>query len=322
VIGLGGRSSRGLAAAAALAWILAGCARATQVVPVRIDPDVAPGRALRSVRGYESAIHGIARLMVAELRLPLPSRLTVFVYPTRIEFERGLAREMDLPPARAAMIADSAVGLGQARRVFINDEALRGVPRRAWLGLVAHELTHVAQYELAGGRRGRSEQWLREGMADWVAAWILERLGEASTHEWRQRALGAVAAVGTDARHGPSNLVVLGHPRGWKGRLLAAGRAPTYGVAFLLTDGLVRDHGLNGLIAYFRAFAESDDRFEHFRRAFGESLGEFERRALDRIRREAHTLPRVVECDGFSAPAATSEVLPLDVLERCVRNLD
>jgi hypothetical protein len=280
------RHHGGLAAAAALALALAGCARATQILSVQIDPDSTLTPTPRTVRGYESAVGAIAHLMVAELRLPLPDRLVVFVYPTRAEYEQGLIREGGLSTTGAARIAGASLGLAQQQRLFVNDEALRGAPRHAWLGLVAHELTHVAQYELAGGRRGRSEQWLREGMADWVAARILERLGEADTNEWRVRALHAMAAVETDNLQS-LDLVVLGHPRGWRARLSAVGTAPTYGLAFLLTDELVRRHGFDSLITYFRAFAGSNDRFGHFQRAFGEPLRDFALRALDRIRVEA-----------------------------------
>ncbi|MBI2205090.1 MAG: hypothetical protein HYU41_14675 [Candidatus Rokubacteria bacterium] len=268
------------------------------------------------MRGYESAIRAIARLMVAELRLPLPGRLVVFVYPTRAEYEEGLVRQGGLSPTGAARITIASLGLAQQRRLFVNDEALRGAPRRAWLGLVAHELTHVAQYELAGGRRGRSEQWLREGMADWVSARILDRLGEADVDERRGRALRAVAAVDTDG-HEPLDLVVLGHPRGWRARLSEVGTAATYGLAFLLTDELVRRHGLAGLITYFRAFDGSDDRFGHFQRAFGESLREFAPRTLDRIRLEARAVPRVVECGEVSSRDADREVPPSGVLDGC-----
>ncbi|MBI2216112.1 MAG: hypothetical protein HYU51_02345 [Candidatus Rokubacteria bacterium] len=312
------RRHAGLAATTALALAVAGCARATQVLPVQIDPDPAPTSAGLAVRGYDSGVRAIAYLMVTELRLPLPGQLTVFVYPTRAEYERGLIRDGGLSATGAVRIARASLGLARHRRLFVNDEALRGSPRRAWLSLVAHELAHLTQYELAGGRRGRSEQWLREGMADWVATRILERLGEAGVNT-RQRALRAVAAADTDGRE-PVDLVVLGHPRGWNARLSAIGTAPTYGLALLLTDELVRRHGFDRLIGYFRAFARADDRFGQFRRAFGESLGEFERGALDRIRQEARRAPPAVECDGFSPPDTGPEVPPSGVVEECDRS--
>jgi hypothetical protein len=41
------------------------------------------------------------------------------------------------------------------------------------VALLAHEMAHSFQYELGGGRRGTSDQWLREGFADWVAIGVL-----------------------------------------------------------------------------------------------------------------------------------------------------
>lgn len=316
VTGRGRHHHAGLAAAAALALALAGRARATQVLPVQIDPDSTLTPIPRAVRGYESAVRTIAHLMVAELRLPLPGRLMVFVYPTRAEYEQGLIREGGLSTTGAARIAGTSLGLAQQRRLFVNDEALRGAPRRVWLGLIAHELTHVGQYELAGGRRGRSEQWLREGMADWVAARILDRLGEADVDERRGRALRTMVAAETDSQQ-PLDLVVLGHPRGWRTHVSEVGTAATYGLAFLLTDELVRRHGFDGLITYFRAFAGSDDRFGHFQRAFGESLYEFAPRALDRVRVEARGIPRLVECGEVSPPDAGLEAPPSGALDGC-----
>jgi hypothetical protein len=41
--------------------------------------------------------------------------------------------------------------------------------------LLAHELTHTVQYELGGGHRGTSDQWLREGFAGVRRATIVDR---------------------------------------------------------------------------------------------------------------------------------------------------
>ncbi|MBI2466858.1 MAG: hypothetical protein HYV62_03420 [Candidatus Rokubacteria bacterium] len=53
-----------------------------------------------------------------------------------------------------------------------------------------------------------------------------------------------------------------------------------------MTDELVRRHGFDRVIAYFRAFADSDDRFGNFQRVFGVSLKAFEQDALTRIQEE------------------------------------
>lgn len=283
------RASRLPAAAVAVALLAAGCAAgSTLVLPIRIEPErlTAPAAA-RPFTDYESAVRSIAAIMVAELGLPLPRRFTLFIYPTRTEYERGLIRDGHMPQARAAEIAEYSVGLGQHRRLFINDGALRSAPQSASLRIVAHELTHLAQYELSGGRRGSSEQWLREGMADWVTSRTLERLGAGTSLYRRQRAVRTVARALPALEDDMLDLVDLGRPLGWETRHLRVGGQVTYGLALLLTEELIRRRGFESLIAYFQAFANSDDRFGHFRAAFGLSVEEFEAHALDRLRHEA-----------------------------------
>jgi hypothetical protein len=222
--------------------------------------------------------------MVGELGLLLPSEFVVYVYPTRAGYARGLVEVGHFPRARAVEIATYSAGLGQAGRLFVTDAAFARVPRSRWLGILAHELTHVAQYELSGGRRGRSEQWLREGLADWVACRVLERLGEASVAQEHADALLAVA------RHLPAlgeasvDLVRLGRPLDWEAEHLRAGDALTYRLALLLTAELIQQHGFERLLDYFRAFRDSDDRFGNFERTFGMTVAEFEAQGLGRIR--------------------------------------
>ena len=230
----------------AVAILTAGsCARQPLVIPVSITAGQSKIR-FRSLQSYESAVPTIAGLLVGEFGLPLPARLTVFVYPTDVAYAEGLAKLGHMRTERAAEIAGYAIGVGQGERLFINDGALRGACAAVWLGLIAHELTHAAQYELSGGRRGRSEQWIREGMADWVARRVLDRLGVREGHGRRER-------------------------------------GSSYEIAFLMTDDLIRRRGFESVVAYFRAFATSDDRSGNFSRAFGVSLEAFTGQAFERL---------------------------------------
>jgi hypothetical protein len=273
---------------AALALLVAGCAADPRVLPVRLDPRALEGPArVGPLTDYAPAVRAVSAVMARDLGLPLPSAVTLFIYPSREGYADGLIDVGGLPAARAREISGYSVGLGQHRRLFINEAALGDRAPRVWLGVLAHELTHVVQYQLAGGRRGQSEQWLREGMADWVASQVLDRLGVATFRHERQEAMRAVAGELPLLRDDPLDLVALGQPRGWETRHLRSGDRLTYRLAFLLTDDLVRRRGFEHLVDYFRAFARSDDRFGHFQQAFGLSLGEFEASALQRVRDEA-----------------------------------
>jgi hypothetical protein len=162
----------------------AGCGSGRVVLPFTLDPaaSISP-RDSSDLLSNEAAIRGIAAILVRDLKLPMPPSFTAYVYSGREGFERGLVIDGNVSPVRAAELSEFAVGIGKRRMLLLNDEG--GTARgREWFRLIAHELAHVSQIELAQGE-GRAEQWLAEGMAEWVAFSTLERLGlDCPDPEW------------------------------------------------------------------------------------------------------------------------------------------
>ena len=270
-----------------LVWALAGALVASGCVPGRtvLEVSIEPSALAKPVNAHdftthESAVRGIAAIMTQELRLPVPDEVTVYVYATRELFEQGLMRDGGVSRRRAAEFAAFASGVGKRRQLLINDGAVE-VRGRDWLQLLAHELTHVAQIELARGE-GRYEQWLAEGMAEWVAFAVLERLGIDAVAERR-----AVARLAMRS-HPPVvgrrlDLRSLGTPRGFPERHRAEGLQPTYQLAFVMADYLIEQHGLRTLVTYFRLCGSGLARDESFRLAFGLTVAEFEVKVLDSL---------------------------------------
>jgi hypothetical protein len=268
-----------LAAGLAVALLAAGCsARSHARVVVPVSFQAAGGAAAPQYPGdfanHEAVVRGVAALLTRELALPVPEQVTVYIYSSRAVFEQGLITDGRLPVVRAAELSEFAVGVGKRRQLLLHDEG--GPPAgREWLRLVAHELTHVAQIELAQGE-GRAEQWLAEGMAEWAAFTVLERLGLDHLADRRAAALGHVREHPALRGQSRLDLITLGTSRGFTVRHLKEGSLPTYQLAFLMTDYLVRRHGFPALLDYFRGFASGLGRLESFRVAFGQSLDEFE----------------------------------------------
>jgi hypothetical protein len=262
----------------ALVLLLAGCAPHRSVVPVNLHTNTleVPSDA-QGFRLPEAAVRGIAAIMVRDLGLPVPERVTVYLYSGREVFEQGLIRDADIAPARAAELSEFAVGVSKRRQLLLHDEP--GMDQGPeWVRLIAHEMTHVSQIELAQGE-GRAEQWLAEGMAEWVAFTVLERL-QLDTLV-RRRAV-AVAGVRTQAalQTGRLDLETLGTPRGFTMRHLREGSLPTYQLSFLMTEYLIERDGFPQLVEYFVRAARNRDRRANFRRAFGQSIDHFEREVL------------------------------------------
>jgi hypothetical protein len=265
--------------------VVGGCGAARTgrtVLPIAMDPAaLAPPTDSRALTTHAAAVRGIAGILVKELGLPVPEQVTVYVYANRRVFEQGLIEDAHVSPVRAGELADFAIGIGKRRQLMFNDEAYetRG---REWLRLVAHELAHVSQIELAAGE-GRAEQWLAEGMAEWVAFNVLERLGLDTLPQRRTlaragiRSHAALVAAKLD-------LETLGSPRGFTVRHLREGSLPTYQLAFLMSDYLISRDSLPKVVEYFRLFSQKPSRFENFRRAFGQTLAEFEQEVLGHLK--------------------------------------
>ena len=263
--------------------IIGGCGNGRLVLPITIDPmSLAAPRDGRELRTDAAAVRGIAAILARELGLPVPSRFTVFFYDSAKSFERGLIQDGDVSPARAAELSDFAIGVGRRRQLLLNEEGI-DPSRREWLRLIAHEMTHVCQIELAEGE-GRAAQWLAEGMAEWVAFTVLERLhldNMVNRREIARRGIRNHAAL-VSAR---LDLATLGTPRGFTVRHRREGSVPTYQLAFLMTDYLIQRNGFGRVVEYFRSFGTSQSPRENFEQAFGTSLDDFEREILTHLKR-------------------------------------
>ena len=279
--------SRRLVFLALAALVLAGCAQGRTVVPVRMQQAsfaVPTGSGTLDVSSHEATVRTVAAVIVRDLGLPLPETVTVYVYSSRQVFEQGLIDDGQVSRVRAAELSDFAVGVGKRRQLLLHHET--NVGRGEWVRLVAHELSHVAQIELAEGE-GRAEQWLAEGMAEWVSFRVLERLRLDTV---MRRRLAAIETV----REHPAvvkrrlDLETLGTPRGFTIRHLRDGSHPTYQLAYLLADYLIERDGFDSVVGYFESFGKRVDRRRNFAAAFGQSLNEFEQEALAHLSKFSH----------------------------------
>src|SRR5207247_10839317 len=133
-------------------------------------------------------------------------------YAGRRPFNRGRAQDARVAPGRAATLSDIAIGVGLRGQILLNEGAPARTGREQ-LRLIAHELTHVSQIDLAGGE-GRGEQWLAEGMAEWVAFSTLERLGVDTLERRRQAAMAGLRTRATLLQRG-LDLEAHGTPQGF-----------------------------------------------------------------------------------------------------------
>src|SRR5688500_7018640 len=190
--------------------VVAGCGSGRVVLPFQLETGtLVPPRDASALTTHERAVRGLSAILVRDLGLPMPANFTVYVYSGRQVFEQGLIHDAQVTPIRAAELSEFAVGIGKRRQLLLNDDAGQAHGRE-WLRLIAHELAHVSQIEMAGGE-GRAEQWLAEGMSEYVAFAALERLSLDTIANRRSLATAGIRnpASLVAARLG---LEALGHP--------------------------------------------------------------------------------------------------------------
>ena len=257
-----------LAAAAALE----ACAARTEW------PRVVSTAALRSqttmqgsfISNYDTALVSIAHLMEEELGLPTVP-VDLYFFRDREAFRADLEAG-GYDGELAVDAAATMTAITGPRRILLNDSALRPLDWPFRVALLAHELTHTVQYELGGGRRGGSEQWLREGFAEWVEVEIVARLGYTTRERAERIALDRVGRM-----RGRPRLTDLVTFPDWVRAGLTSGTDGIYAQALLAAGVLVKRHGVARVLEYFRSFERSEDRLGNFTRAFGEDLGAFDR---------------------------------------------
>lgn len=254
--------------AAALA---AGCSAAREPRRVTFPEGRArPAPHIDGIHDYRTAVASIMRTLERTMGIE-PFPVTVRLYPNREAFAAALV-EAGHDPAFASTTARTMIAVGGHRGVLLNEGAIGFRPWPDRTLLLAHELTHTLQYKLGGGVRGTSDQWIREGFAEWLSVRVLERLDGISLQAYRRQRQIELRSIGRAELPRLAEMITfhqwvrLGERRG----------ASAYALAFLAVELLVEGHGLPATLGYFSRFAASQDRVGNFRAAFGQDLEVFE----------------------------------------------
>jgi hypothetical protein len=221
---------------------------------------------------YDQMMAALGSLLRDKFHLPV-SQPKLLLYPGREAFESNLVHVARFDPVYAREVAGWAVAVGAPDVVLANEEALGRLSWPERIRVLAHELVHTVQYVLAGGRRSTSDQWLREGFADWIAYRVLESLDPVSLSSCQTPLYARIKGAARRLSSAPlSEMVTFDDFTRFRARY---GGSSAYGESLLATEFLVERHGIQAVLVYFGLFRHSDDRLENFRFAFNEDLSAF-----------------------------------------------
>ena len=253
---------------------LAACASAPREPWVLASDELraSPARHMEQVGSYPEAVATAIYIMEREVGLPRPQVRFVFV-PDDRTFEAQLL-QIGYPEGLARNAAELMTAIGGHRAVLVNEQRLSRQPWPGRMVTLAHELTHVLQYELGGGTRGTSAQWLREGFAEWVALRVMATLGQIDPVAVRRDAIIRVRAAAPAERF--ARLEALATFPAWVDQSRSPAGSRLYDFALIGAMTLVERHGVDAVLGYFRRFATRQDPAANFRDTFGETESTFE----------------------------------------------
>jgi hypothetical protein len=276
----GGKAQRGILRK--IVRFLAGCfffphlscwAEPAAITAIRVHTTEQADCRISSSGSYEDAVSAIACVLAREFNLSAHGIYFLFHSDQRV-FESSLVSANRFDAAYARQTASWAVALSTSELIFVNEAALGRLLWHERVQVLAHELVHTIQYRFTRGRRSTSDQWLREGLAEWIASSIVDSLKLAS---FSQRKALALARVKKSALQGAlPGLYRMVSFQDFAALRSSLGTPATYDQAFLAADLLTERHGLQAVLHYFRLFRLSDDRLQNFKTAFGKDLSTFE----------------------------------------------
>lgn len=187
---------------------------------------------------------------------------------------------------RNAFLAESAVRFGiselEVNRVGKGVDALAGngvivinvdgtPTARQRTFLVAHEITHQYQRQIAGAKAGEI-MWMLEGMAEAVGAQIVARQGYMSIEQYKTNWQAGISF----ARKKPS-LRELYTRQDWSKALSLYGSGITYKSAGYSNLILLERYGIERVVKYFVDIGKGRGAAEAFEHSFGVNILDFER---------------------------------------------
>jgi hypothetical protein len=282
-------------------WVifLAGCASGPLVLAIPPVAEVVKPPAYGN-KDYPAALAAIMSVMVHDLKLPAVEG-SVTLYFSQTSYESGIVAESekDLERLRqqlgpranrlreeefvfsARRFAVSSVAVGMYKKVLVNEWRLAKYSWPEWVKVLAHELTHTVERNLVEGRLTASDQWLREGFAEWVGYKVVDTFGAETFAKSHERALDLIATARFYQTF-PS-LSQLARNSEWLTWSRTLGRAATYGQALIAVDFLIEQKGLAAVVEYFRLFGKLNNRERNFTTAFGEPISAFERKFTEHL---------------------------------------
>lgn len=272
-------AKQGVAVLILALFLLIGCAAAEpdENKTIGIDIESAADITAEEIADFQRS-SGETLQYYREIGLVLHKPIMIALTRNRSAFLKGAAQRFGVSEFEINRVARGVDALAGNGIIVINVEGTPTPRQRAFL--LAHEVTHQYQRQLAGGRASEN-MWMLEGMAEAVGAQIVARQGYMTMNQYRANWEGGLR----NAKNKPM-LSELRTSRDWSVAMSLYGSAYTYKTAGLSNLLLAEQHGMGCILQYFARLGNGDTATDAFQKAFGVDMLDFEQE-IDNLLRKA-----------------------------------
>lgn len=250
-------------------WLWAAGAPPAWAGPVTVVDDSDVNQA--TYEAVQRAIEATLDFFHEEYGLTLDHDVRLVITANKEAFVESLIRRGR--HSRDAAIDRAGKSVGLSTRGTILEDLGRQESLVSKVFVAAHELTHQFQSQLS--RQPNRVRWISEGMANGIAAKVVEQAHLGSVERFRR---GWLQRVRSAAKR--PHLAELRSAADWMAAENRYGGPLIYGLGSLAVLRLIEQRGDRALFTYFRNLRDMD--FEQaFRETFDMDLSQFERRCED-----------------------------------------
>jgi len=230
-----------------------------------------------SANEVRQAANATTLLLANKTGLTLEKPVNLVLTPDRKSYITEAITRFHMSEFEVEKVARGTDALAGTNLIIVD---MSGVPTvRQKTFLIAHELTHQYQRQIAGNK-AQQVMWLLEGMAETVGAEVVAQQGYFRLDQYQNN-----WQTGLQKTVAKPLLSELETRDGWSQSISKYSSPITYKTAGLAVLALTEEFGQQKVLDYFKGLGRGENPETAFQNAFGMSITDYESRFMDRLRK-------------------------------------
>lgn len=229
-----------------------------------------------SASEIQQAADATRRLFANNTGTLLEKPVNIVLSPDRKSYITETITRFQISELEAERLAKGTDALSSRNSIIVNMSGLL-TPRQKTF-LIAHELAHHYQHQLAGNQADQVI-WLLEGMADTVGAQVVAEQGYFRLDQYHNNWQSGLRLTTSKP-----DLRQLETRTSWSQSISQYGFQVTYKTAGLAVLTLTEDFGQRKVLDYFRGLGRGETPDTAFQKAFGMSITDYESQFTNTLR--------------------------------------